>query len=43
MPRLVSVAVPVPFLPPLTYRVPDGMAPPGPPARASASRWAGAP
>ncbi len=26
--RMVSVAVPVPFLPPLTYRVPEGMAPP---------------
>ena len=25
MPRLVSVAVPVPFLPPLTYRVPAGV------------------
>ncbi|MXZ72533.1 MAG: primosomal protein N' [Acidobacteria bacterium] len=28
MPRLVSVAVPVPFLPPLTYGVPAGMPPP---------------
>ena len=28
MPRLVSVAVPVPLLPPLTYRVPEGTAPP---------------
>ena len=28
MARLVSVAVPVPFLPPLTYRVPDGVADP---------------
>ena len=28
MARLVSVAVPVPFLPPLTYRVPDGTADP---------------
>ena len=28
MDRLVSVAVPVPFLPPLTYRVPDGIADP---------------
>ncbi len=33
MARLVSVAVPVPFLPPLTYRVPDGMAPPAAGAR----------
>ncbi len=28
MPRLVSVAVPVPFLPPLAYRVPAGVEPP---------------
>ncbi len=28
MPHLVSVAVPVPFLPPLTYRVPEGKPPP---------------
>ena len=33
MDRLVSVAVPVPFLPPLTYRVPDGIADPPPGGR----------
>ena len=33
MPRLVPVAVPVPFLSALTYRVPDGMPKPAPGAR----------
>lgn len=33
MPTLVPVAVPVPFLGALTYRVPDGMPPPPPGAR----------
>ena len=36
MARLVSVAVPVPLLPPLTYRVPPGVAPPAPGARVRA-------